>query len=233
MTDSEWADWIKKFVSVFGVTAATEIGMLRAWREVFGKLGYTAAELHEALIHATAEKVYKFDDYLRIMRARIDSERLRQARAEMNLRQAQAFEDAEQQKPFSGCEHCRNERWVIVPHPKHIRNGEWNSPWITAAVICDRCEKGRQWKAGIDAKEPVAGFPLTLSRYEELFPDWRVMTAEANGIRESLREATESARRADARNAKAKPEALTDGIGNMPKQAKRDTKSIPSGPKST
>lgn len=222
MKDNEWLEFLNRFIQVFGVKASDEIGMLAAWREIFEKLEYTPEELRDATTWATSQEVRRFKDYVRLIQSRINSERLRIRREQMNLRQQEAFAEEEKQMPFHGCEHCRNQKWVIVPHPRCIDGSKWVSPWIEWAVICDKCEKGRQWKAGIEEKKTSGGMPLSLSRYEEDFPDWRQMVEAAKSVRELQREALQSADRADdRRNPNAKPQDFSKGIGNMPKQAQR------------
>lgn len=108
------------------------------------------------------------------------TEHLRELRQRVAVRRRDRYAaEAEQKVGFIECSVCHGSGWAVVPHPRWVIEGEWQSDgnhWPTAAVYC-YCGRGQRLLSHAQAynqdspKHPRA-IGMTLERYEGLNPRW-------------------------------------------------------------
>lgn len=171
--------WSGRYAATFGLTSDSDAGMLVAWREVFDACGYSVAELEAARLHIASKGPPKFrTEHLAAIHAAITD---RRGHDIANQRRASVDDDG-----YGACDTCGGTGWVIVPHARAIRDGQWVrlgiSGYPTMAVTCG-CWKGRRcvetWDAMPPDKQKKYPRPMTLEYYEtRICPHGRRLIAE-------------------------------------------------------
>lgn len=149
-----YADWIKRFSALFGMTSEAGLITLKAWSAEFRDQGVTPDQLNAATTQffRSGSGASFPADLLRGLQAALDAIRRTQATRE----------------PFSEsdriCGDCRGSGWVSVPTEKTFHS---RTVQATRAVVC-RCEHGSRLAAGLAKLRPQ-----TLEEYERDSPGWR------------------------------------------------------------
>lgn len=183
MTFDEWAI---QHVLRFGLTDP-ELRMVISWREAFDAAGYTVAELCEATDWMTQHSAPSWrSDHLRLIQQRIAD---RRQFATEKLK-AEALETE------SVCALCQSTGWVIVPHLACVQLGDWQAPFATFAVACDRCplgrmklEKARAMPDDNNRHNQRVKRTLAFSDYERGNPYWREQFAARSEAKRLLLDA--------------------------------------------
>jgi hypothetical protein len=161
--------WGESYSGIFGLTNPGDLLMVAAWEDVFDYAGYTLSELEAAKKSlATHGGVIKREEHLDAIQRWI-----REQRQEALARE----QKAEERYDRGTCIHCGNTGWVIVPHPKQIRDGQWLGT-ATATVTCscwmgqriDKTYRGPREEKPKDMRD--LPLPMTLAFYQEHNPGW-------------------------------------------------------------
>lgn len=194
MDSHEFDTWAAKHAAVFGLQTDADVAMLGSWFELMAGQEFAADELHEATVWLATRPEgpprYR-NQHLEALQARV---RDRRRLAEPRRRPAG--------QP-ANCALCGGDGLVTVPHPAHVRDGQWvpsGSAWYTVAVSC-RCEAGslvrkRSLRLYEDGKVPAVA--LSLERYEQTNPDWGWMLQGRDQVLAEASRRSEEARKIDS-----------------------------------
>jgi len=167
-----YTTWAETHRKTF-VLSAEWVDAAELWWEIFESRGVTGSELTAAtrdLMTLGANAPKYPGDHLPAVERSIG--RARNAAA-VERRKSYGETDA------ARCDLCLDGGWVIVPHPKFVRNGRWEpshyresgSPnYVTAAVAC-KCDRGQSTVESCGQQNRPT---QTLANYETFCPNWRI-----------------------------------------------------------
>ena len=89
---------------------------------------------------------------------------------------------------------CGGSGFVTVPHPRTIRDGVWQAPYYTCAVVCD-CPTGNRRLASQAKRERKQ---MTLSQYEARFFTWKSLMAIKDAARSEMEKAKRLAQKGES-----------------------------------
>jgi hypothetical protein len=179
-------EWAERHAAIFGLNTDRDPSMFAAWGQVFESCGYTAAELNEATTYlaGTPGKVpLTRQQNLDAINSRVRDRRLDRLRA-----------NDEAAAPDSSHHLCGGSGWVVVPHLKHVVDGEWVAPWYTMAVTCN-CKLGQRRLASLDEDRKRAVYTFDL--YDTRNPNWEMQVQTREVARKSMVDARRESAEAD------------------------------------
>lgn len=191
MTGDEWADFCSKHATVFQLFAEADVEMLASWRPILGH--HALKDLAEASSFiATLESSRWKTQHCELLNSRV--------RAKIRARQ-QTWDDAGFTERPEKCDFGCINGTHILPHPRSVTDGSWNSPYYTCLIFC-KCRNGQakseaMWNAAqkADGKIPP---PMGLESYEARVPNWAELLAQRENGRKDQELERYLATKADA-----------------------------------
>lgn len=178
-----YPDWVKHHLVTFGILSDENSAAMLIWWPVFRSMGVTAQELSNASFAMLngGPAPMRIADHFFTLKQTIGTDRNdRQRKAEVVERQMGDMNFR--------CPTCDSTTWVTVPHPKFCDASEWriqrynshgNPVYVTAVVLCDRCDRGRATINRQQGDDIVRAKSLTLGNYEEFTnANWREQMAD-------------------------------------------------------
>lgn len=184
---SSYADWTEHHATMFALQGENDPAMLYAWTKAFAARGYTPDELFEATEHlatAAGKVPMTRPQHLDSISSRVRERRLYQLRHE---------DEQSQGHEWGTHVTCSGTGWVIVPHPRLMRDGIWRDPYYTATVVCN-CPLGNRRRNSHAKREHQQ---LTLEAYEQTYPQWISQVAMRDAAKRDMRSAVLAAASAE------------------------------------
>jgi hypothetical protein len=193
MKAEEWDKWVAHHGDLFSMHSTADAKLFKAWRPLLVNRSLVELKAASAAMAEDPEKAKSNRaSHYGYIRAFLTSYSSARHKAEVESRD------------YGVCVNCIGSGYISVPHPKLIKNGEWEHPWYTFAVFC-RCSRGAMkfnaLSGGLYEKKQQMGGPelrpIGMDEYHQQFPNWQEMLAHREAIRRTEEGAAYAAREAD------------------------------------